>query len=67
MKKIREALGISFGLSSTSWMIEIGTFLLRSESELVLKSRKVIPKKLLDEGFTFNYSKLEKALQNINI
>jgi uncharacterized protein (TIGR01777 family) len=67
MKKIREAFGISFGLPATKWMIEIGTFLLRSESELVLKSRKVIPKKLLDGGFTFNYEKLDKVLKNINI
>ena len=67
MKKIREAFGISFGLPAPKWMIEIGTFLLRSESELVLKSRKVVPQKLLEEGFTFNFEKLDKALENINI
>ena len=67
MKKIRESFGISFGLPATKWMIEIGTFLLRSESELVLKSRKVVPKKLQDEGFTFKFEELNKALKNINI
>ncbi len=67
MQKIRETFGISFGLPATKWMIEIGTFLLRSESELVLKSRKVIPRKLLEEGFKFKFEKLDKALKNINI
>ena len=64
MKKIRDAFGISFGLPATKWMIEIGTFFLRSESELVLKSRKVVPKKLLEEGFTFRFEKLEEALRH---
>jgi hypothetical protein len=36
-------------------MIEIGSFLLRTESELVLKSRWVIPSKLMDAGFTFTF------------
>lgn len=67
MKKIRESFGVSFGLPSTKWIIEIGTFLLRSESELVLKSRKVVPRKLLDEGFAFNFEELNKTLKNINI
>lgn len=67
MQKIREAFSISIGLPATKWMIEIGTFLLRSESELVLKSRKVVPKKLQEEGFIFNFEKLEEALRNINI
>ena len=67
MKKIRAAFGIPFGLPAPKWMIEIGTFLLRSESELVLKSRKVVPAKLLEEGFMFNFEKLDKVLKNINI
>lgn len=67
MQKIREVFKISFGLPAPKWMIEIGTFLLRSESELVLKSRKVVPTKLLAEGFEFKFKKLDKALKNINI
>ncbi|MFK8005283.1 MAG: TIGR01777 family oxidoreductase [Saprospiraceae bacterium] len=67
MEKIRNIFGISIGLPAPKWMIEIGTFLLRSESELVLKSRKVIPKKLSEEGFEFKFEELNKALKNINI
>ena len=65
MKKIREAYGISFGLPAAKWMIEIGTFFLRSESELVLKSRKVVPKKLLDAGFKFLHEDLEMTLKEL--
>ncbi|HEV2619628.1 MAG TPA: DUF1731 domain-containing protein, partial [Acidobacteriaceae bacterium] len=50
---LREAWGTRLGLASTSWMIEIGTFLMRTESELVLKSRRVIPSRLLTAGFEF--------------
>jgi uncharacterized protein (TIGR01777 family) len=67
MKKIRSSFKIPFGLPAPKWMIEIGTFLLRSESELVLKSRKVVPGKLLAEGFEFNFEKLDEVLKNINI
>jgi hypothetical protein len=41
--------------STTSWMIEIGTFLMRTESELILKSRQVIPGRLLAAGFEFSF------------
>lgn len=67
MRKIRASYGISFGLPAPKWIIEIGTFFLRSESELVLKSRKVVPSKLLEEGFEFKFSNIDKALRNINI
>jgi NAD dependent epimerase/dehydratase family enzyme len=46
-------------------MIEIGTFLLRTESELVLKSRWVIPTKLKDAGFTFNFPDWPAAAQEL--
>jgi len=53
MQKLREAWGISFGLPATQWMLELGAFLLRSETELILKSRRVVPSRLLESGFTF--------------
>lgn len=55
MRALREAWGIRLGLSATKWMLEIGTFLMRSESELVLKSRRVVPGRLLENGFTFQF------------
>lgn len=53
MRTLRQAWGISFGLPAARWMLEIGTFFMRSESELVLKSRRVVPGRLLDSGFQF--------------
>jgi len=52
---LRSARGISVGLPATKWMLEIGAFLLRTESELVLKSRRVVPTRLLQSGFRFTF------------
>jgi len=46
-------------------MVEIGTFLLRTESELVLKSRRVIPTRLLQSGFSFHYPTWPEAAQDL--
>jgi uncharacterized protein (TIGR01777 family) len=53
MQALREAWGIHFSLPHPEWMIEIGTWLMRTESELVLKSRRVVPGRLLAAGFRF--------------
>lgn len=55
MRALREAWGRSLGLPATNWMIELGAFFLRTESELILKSRRVVPTRLLNEGFKFAY------------
>jgi uncharacterized protein (TIGR01777 family) len=55
MRDIRKAWGISFGLPATNWMLELGAFVLRSETELMLKSRRVVPTRLLQSGFTFQF------------
>ncbi len=52
---LRNAWGRRFGLPATEWMLEIGTFLMRTESELVLKSRRVIPSRLAAAGFEFQF------------
>ena len=51
-----EALGVGLGLPATRWMLEIGAFFMRSDTELLLKSRRVVPKRLLDAGFTFEHA-----------
>jgi uncharacterized protein (TIGR01777 family) len=56
MHALREAWGTSIGLPSAEWMIEIGTRLMGTESELVLKSRRVVPGRLMDEAFDFLFS-----------
>jgi len=55
MQTLRKAWGIPFGLPATEWMLELGAFVLRSETELMLKSRRVIPTRLLQSGFTFQF------------
>ena len=55
MRDLRAASHTRFGLSSPEWMIAIGAALMRTEPELVLKSRRVIPGKLLAGGFTFTF------------
>ena len=55
MAALRQDWGTSIGLPATKWMLEIGTVLLRTESELILKSRRVVPGRLLADGFYFQY------------
>ena len=52
---LRQTWGARIGLPTARWMLEIGTFLLRTESELILKSRRVVPGRLLKAGFEFQY------------
>lgn len=62
MRIIRQTEGTALGLPAARWMLEIGAFLLRTETELIIKSRRVVPTRLLDEGFTFHTPHLSKAV-----
>ncbi len=55
MAALRRAWGTKIGLPSAKWLLEIGAVFLRTETELVLKSRRVIPGRLLREGFCFTF------------
>jgi NAD dependent epimerase/dehydratase family enzyme len=55
IRELRAAWGVRFGLPAKKWMLEIGTFFMRSESELVLKSRRVVPTLLVNSGFAFDF------------
>lgn len=65
MSLLRKKLNVKIGLPSTKWMMEIGAFFIRTETELILKSRKVVPGRLLKEGFVFKYPTAEQALTNL--
>jgi len=65
MRELRGAAGVPIGLPATRWMLEIGTWALRTESELVLKSRRVIPRRLLDAGFTFDFPTWPEAARDL--
>lgn len=63
MAVVRRLLGAGFGPPLPRWMLEIGAMGMRTETELILKSRWVIPEKLTLAGFEFAYSKLEDAVR----
>ncbi len=65
MRALREAWGTRIGLPATEWMLELGAFVLRSETELVLKSRRVVPGILLREGFTFRFPTWPEAARDL--
>jgi uncharacterized protein len=65
LRTLRKAWGARIGLPTLPWMLEIGTFLLRTESELVLKSRRVVPGRLLHAGFAFSYPAWEQAAPDL--
>ena len=65
MKKLRKSIGVSFGISTSKFLLKIGSFIIRTEPELVLKSRNVIPKRLQENGFHYEYDTLEKAFENL--
>jgi len=53
MRDLRRAAGVPIGLPATRWMVALGTWVLRTESELVLKSRRVVPRRLAESGFEY--------------
>jgi uncharacterized protein len=65
MQTFRRVCGVSFGLPAAEWMLEVGAFFLRTETELLLKSRNVIPAKLLASGFEFCFPRMEEALRDL--
>jgi len=65
MRDLRAAWGTRIGLPSTRWMLEIGAIFLRTETELILKSRRVVPQRLLDEGFQFNFTEWPSAAEDL--
>jgi uncharacterized protein (TIGR01777 family) len=55
MRLLRDAAGVSIGLPANKWLLEIGAAFMRTETELILKSRRVVPARLLEHGFTFKF------------
>jgi NAD dependent epimerase/dehydratase family enzyme len=65
MGTLRKVTGHRIGLPAPAWLLGIGAVIIATETELILKSRWVLPTRLLSTGFNFYYANLEKALQEI--
>ncbi|WKL46106.1 TIGR01777 family oxidoreductase [Flavobacterium pectinovorum] len=65
MQKLRKAVGFPFGIQLNTFLLEIGSFIIRTQPELVLKSRNVIPKRLLDNGFKFKFRDIDEAFEDL--
>lgn len=65
MRKLRKEMKILFGLNAAVWQLEIASIFLGTETELLLKSRNVYPKKLIQNKFQFKYSTVDTGFQNL--
>ncbi|OXS61454.1 hypothetical protein B0G93_106111 [Bacillus sp. V-88] len=65
MAQLRNVMNKKIGLPTPKWMLEAGAVFIKTETELVLKSRWVIPERLGKAGFVFQYDTLGKALEQI--
>lgn len=65
MAALRQAWGTPIGLPATKGMLELGAIFLRTETELILKSRRVVPGRLLEDGFTFVYPEWPAAAREL--
>jgi uncharacterized protein (TIGR01777 family) len=65
MRILREVSGTKIGLPATRLMLEAGAFFMRTETELVLKSRRVVPTRLLESGFEFEFPEWREAAEDL--
>lgn len=65
MKTLRNALHKKIGLPSPEWLLKVGAAVIRTETELILKSRWVVPDRLVKSGYKFTFPSLEKAFGDI--
>ncbi|MNL53852.1 Epimerase family protein [compost metagenome] len=65
MRSIRNAYGIPLGLPSPAWLLELGAKVIGTETELILKSRWVLPKRLTDSGYQFLFRRIDYAVKDI--
>ena len=65
MHLLRKSLKVPFGIPMPKFLLEFGALIINTETELILKSRNVIPGILLANGFEFKYPKLDQALDQL--
>jgi NAD dependent epimerase/dehydratase family enzyme len=65
MRELRAAWGVPAGLPATRWMAEVGALVIRTDTELLLKSRRVIPGRLTAAGFGFRHGTWPEAARDL--
>jgi len=65
MTALRQAWGTSVGLPASRWMLELGALIMGTETELILKSRRVFPGRLTRHGFTFRFPDWPAAARDL--
>ena len=65
MAELRKTCRMPIGLPASKWMLELGAFFMRTETELILKSRRVVPKRLLESGFQFKFPSWPDAARDL--
>lgn len=65
MYLLRKKVQAFMGLPSPKWLLEIAAVFMRSEPELILNSRYIVPQRLLEEGFVFKFCTIEECLEGI--
>ncbi len=65
MRAMRRASGVRIGLPAAKWMLEIGAWVMRTDTELLLKSRRVTPTRLLENGFRFDFPTWDEAVTDL--
>ncbi|THV56316.1 TIGR01777 family oxidoreductase [Chryseobacterium candidae] len=65
MRKLRNKMKMPFGLNAPVWQLEIASLFMKTETELLLKSRNVYPEKLIKSGFKFLYPEFDEAILNL--
>lgn len=65
MTELRRKMGVKFGVNSPKFLLEFASFFLKTETELLLKSRFVLPQTLINWGFTYDFGTLDDCLENL--
>jgi NAD dependent epimerase/dehydratase family enzyme len=65
MRELRAAWGVPVGLPATRWMAELGALAIRTDTELLLKSRRVVPALLTAAGFEFRHGTWPEAARDL--
>jgi len=65
MSALRAALKVKIGIPLPKWLLEAGAIIIGTETELVLKSRRVVPRKVVEAGYVFKFDEVNKALRDL--